>query len=339
MRPVPLANGATFAGFTIVRLLGAGDTGTVYLAEDARIASRVALKLLRSDVSADPDFRERFFRDIDIAATFDQPHITRVIERGESAGRLWLATEYIDGPDAGRLLRDRFPKGMPPDPVFMVVDRVAQALDYAHERELVHRHVKPTNIQLDDPYSDRYRILLSDFGTARHLNNVSAGTAGGLNSYAAPEQLADGTVTAGTDQYGLAATAFHLLTGTPPFGADAHRDGPPPALSDSRPDLAALDPVFARALAADPATRFETCRAFAAALANPRPAGTGPVGPRPAAAPSARPDDDAPADPPAMPNAVSPAPTETAPVSEPPAAIETTGEPSSSVTTPAPGAR
>jgi len=193
MRRMPLANGATVAGFTIVRLLGSGGTGEVYLAEHPRMPQRVALKILRPDVSADLDFQHRFERDVDLAATLEHPYIARVLDRGEFDGRLWLATEYIDGLDTGRSLRERYPSGMTPRAVLIVVNRIAHALDFAHQRELLHRHVKPGNILLDNPDSDAYRILLTDFGTARRLDTLrELSTATGpddLLAYAAPEEL------------------------------------------------------------------------------------------------------------------------------------------------------
>lgn len=269
MRRMPLASGATFAGFTIVRLLGTGGSGAVYLAEHPRSPRRIALKLLRADVSADPDFRDRFNREADLAATFDHPNIVAVLDRGEHSRRLWLATDYVDGPDARTLLRERYRAGMPPSAVSLVVDRIARALDFAHRQGLLHRHVKPANIMLDDPYSSAYRILLTDFGTSRRLDNCRGpNTPAGLLRYAAPEQLTGSGLEGRTDQYGLAATAFHLLTGIPPFSG-GYREVRPPALADTHSNLAEVDPVFAKALASEPADRYDTCGDFAAALVEP----------------------------------------------------------------------
>ena len=266
---MPLADGATFAGFTIVRLLGSGGTGGVYLAEHPRIPRQVALKILRADVSADPEFRDRFSRDANLATTLDHPNIVRVLDLGESGRRLWLATELVDGRDASRILRKHFPTGLPAHHVSMIVARIAQALDFAHQRGLLHRHVVPTNILLANTQSDADGVLLTDFGTARRLDNLgdatSSITSDGLVRYAAPEQLTGGPVEGRTDQFGLAATAFHLLTGVPPF-SDGCRDSAPPGLAATHPDLAGMDSVITSALAVDPAARYDTCRAFAAAL-------------------------------------------------------------------------
>lgn len=264
---MPLANGDSFAGFTIVRLLGSGDSGTVYLAERSGMPRQVALKILRADVSADQVFRQRFVHDADSAANFEHPHIAAVIDRGESDGLLWLSTEFINGPDAGHAQRERYPDGMPLRAVCIIIDRIADALDYAHERNVVHRHVKPANILLDNPDSTDFRILLTDFGTGRLLDVADAPQ----SVYAAPDQITGDGADGRADQYGLAATAVHLFTGTPPA------PGEPLAAVKTRPELAGLDSVFARALADDPAERFGTCRAFATALARAGEDGGGPA--------------------------------------------------------------
>jgi serine/threonine-protein kinase len=274
-----LADGATFAGYTIVRLLGSGGMGEVYLAQHPRLPRRDALKVLPSSVSADSEYRERFNREADIAATLWHPHIVGVHDRGDFEGQIWISMDYVDGTDAGRLLRERYPNGMPAAEVASIVTAVADALDYAHERELLHRDVKPANILLTDPESGDQRILLADFGIARWVNDISGLTATNMTvgtvSYAAPEQLMGARLDGRADQYALAATAFHLLTGAPPFQhsnpavvISGHLSGSPPALGETRPELSALDPVLAKALSKDPNDRFERCADFARALAH-----------------------------------------------------------------------
>jgi beta-glucosidase-like glycosyl hydrolase len=287
---VSLATGASFADFTIVRLLGSGASGTTYLAGHPQIPKPVVLKILRSEVSNDVDFPDRFHRDMSRASRFDHPNIARVVDHGRSHGRLWVATEYIDGPDAGTLLHERYPDGgMPSESVLLIVDRIADALDFANRLGVVHRHVTPTNILFDDPYSDAYRILLTDFGTARNLAGldiVTSRTLQRLIAYAAPEQLTGDEVGVRTDQYGLAATAFHLLTADAP--------------GDPQSGLADLKPVFTKAMATDPADRFQTCRDFATALANPSFVYVRPPEPAKAAAIPDRPIDQKAVDPPAV---------------------------------------
>jgi serine/threonine-protein kinase len=274
---MPLADGATFAGYTIVRMLGSGGMGEVYLAQHPRLPRRDALKVLPTAVSADDEYRQRFNREADIAATLWHPHIVGVHDRGDFEGQIWISMDYVDGTDASRLLRERYPNGMSKAEVADIVTAVAEALDYAHERGLLHRDVKPANILLAYPESGDQRILLADFGIARWVDDISGLTATNMTvgtvSYAAPEQLMGQQVDGRADQYALAATAFHLLTGVPPFQnsnpavvISQHLSASPPAIGARRPELSALDPVFAKALAKDPKDRFERCADFTRAL-------------------------------------------------------------------------
>ena len=276
---MPLADGATFAGYTIVRMLGSGGMGEVYLAQHPRLPRRDALKVLPTSVSEDADYRERFNREADIAATLWHPHIVGVHDRGDVDGQLWISMDYVDGTDAGRLLRERYPKGMPNAEVADIVAAVADALDYAHQRDLLHRDVKPANILLAYPESGDQRILLADFGIARWVNDISGLTETNMTvgtvSYAAPEQLMGAQLDGRADQYALAATAFHLLTGAPPFQhsnpavvISQHLSASPPAIGAQRPELSALDPVLAKALSKDPNDRYKRCADFARALAH-----------------------------------------------------------------------
>ena len=276
LRPA-MAGGEPFAGYTILRPLGAGGMAEVYLALHPRLPRRDVIKVLAEAVTADPEFRERFNREADLAATLWHPHIVGVHDRGEFNGHLWISMDYVEGTDAARLVKERYGDGMPIDEVCPILHAVAGALDYAHHRGLLHRDVKPANILLTHPENDERRILLADFGVARHLGNVSGITetnvAVGTVAYAAPEQLTGSNIDGRADQYALAATAFHLLTGAPPFQHSSpiavisqHLHEDPPRLSDYRPDLAHLDDVFDRALAKRPEDRFDRCRDFAAAV-------------------------------------------------------------------------
>ena len=276
---MPLADGTTFAGYTILRLLGSGGMGEVYLAQHPRLPRRDALKLLPLDWSADPDYRARFNREADLASTLWHPHIVGVHDRGEADGQLWISMDYVDGLDAARLLASRFPAGMPTDQVVRIVTAMASALDYAHKQGLLHRDVKPGNIMLTHLDDDcEQRILLADFGIARDIDDISGLTttnmAVGTVAYSAPEQLMGEEIDGRADQYALAATAYHLLTGSQLFShsnpavvISRHLNEAPPTLADTRPELASLDPVLAGALAKDPDDRFLRCLEFARALA------------------------------------------------------------------------
>jgi len=279
---VPLGDGEVFAGYRILRLLGSGGMGEVYLAQHPRLPRRDALKVLRTEVSCDQDYRARFEREADLASTLWHPHIVGVHDRGEVDGQLWITFDAVDGTDAAHLTRDRYPHGMPPGEVLEIVSAVAEALDYAHHKGLLHRDVKPANILLTDSRPGERRTLLADFGIAR-----AAGASDGLTAtnvtvgsvaYAAPEQLRGAPLDGRADQYALACSAFHLLTGAPPFAGSNpavvianHLSCAPPRLATRRPDLAAFDDVLAKAMAKEPAQRYPTCRDFAAAL---RDAGT-----------------------------------------------------------------
>src|SRR5881392_4057523 len=157
---MPLSNGQLFAGYRIVRLLGAGGMGEVYLAQHPRLPRHDALKVLSATVCADSEYRERFKREADIAATLWHPHIVEVHDRGDVDGRLWISMDYVEGTDAGELLTSSHPKGMPADEVVRIVTAIGDALDYAHQRGLLHRDVKPANILIANPGVDDERIML-----------------------------------------------------------------------------------------------------------------------------------------------------------------------------------
>ncbi|MGO9253113.1 MAG: protein kinase domain-containing protein, partial [Mycobacterium sp.] len=125
---MPLASGATFAGYTILRLLGTGGMGEVYLAQHPRLPRRDALKILPQTTTGDSGFRERFHREAELAATLWHPNIVQVHDRGEFDGQLWIAMDYVEGADAAQLMKDRYPAGMPVRDVCAIVSAVAGAL-------------------------------------------------------------------------------------------------------------------------------------------------------------------------------------------------------------------
>jgi serine/threonine-protein kinase len=216
--------------------------GEVYLVQHPRLPRQDALKILPAQMSADPEFRARFNREAELVAALYNPHIVGIHDRGDFNGQLWLSMDYIDGPDAGRLVREQYPNGMPPWEVTDIISAVADALDYAHARGLLHRDVKPPNILVTHPERGRRRIVLADFGIARDVGesngltatNVTVGTV----YYASPEQLVGARIDGRADQYSLAATAYHLLSGSPMFGSSnaavvigQHLNAPPPRRS------------------------------------------------------------------------------------------------------------
>ena len=275
-----LPSGATFAGYSVARKLGSGLTGEVYLVQDLSSARWEALKILSPALSTDDEFRRNFRAQSPIAANLHHRHIVDVYERGEFGGQLYVAMEYIEGTNAARLMADRFPAVASAPEVLAMVTAIAGALDYAHHRGMAHGDVKPANIMLRGWGEGEQRILLADFGIAPPIGATAGSGATdartraryGTLAYMAPEQLSGADFDGRADQYALAASAFHLLTGAPParhsgpaVALRQHLIGAPPRLSDQRPELAHLDAVFAKALAQRPADRFGTCREFAEA--------------------------------------------------------------------------
>ncbi|OCB33378.1 hypothetical protein A5676_03635 [Mycobacterium malmoense] len=272
---MPLAPGTVFAGHTVIRLLGAGGMGEVYLATDAALPRQVALKVLSAELSRDPDFRARFIREADTAAALEHPQIVSIHNRGHAEhGQLWLTMQFVDGTDADAALQAGT---MTPPRAVHVITEVAKALDFAHANQVVHRDIKPANFLLSGPADAQERVLLGDFGIARALDDAGLTATGSIIAtiaYAAPELLSNRPIDGRADVYSLGCTLYRLLTGKPPFPADngpaavmtAHLFSPPPRVTDEVPSLpAALDRVIAIAMAKDPSERFPTAGALAAA--------------------------------------------------------------------------
>ena len=250
--------------------------GQVYLAQHPRLPRRDALKILPGELTANDEFRQRFNREADLAASLYHEHIVGIHDRGEYEGQLWISMDYVEGTDAAKLLRTKYPSGMPKAEVVEIISAVADALDYAHSQGLLHRDVKPANILLTDA-GPRRRIVLADFGIARELGDISGLTATnmlvGTTAYCAPEQLQGSDLDGRADQYALGCTAFDLLVGSAPFQHSnpavvitQHLSAPPPHIGERRPELAEMDRAFAKALAKKPEDRYPTCADFAAAL-------------------------------------------------------------------------
>jgi serine/threonine protein kinase, bacterial len=274
---MPLNQGDVFAGYTIVRRLGSGGMGEVYLAQHPRLPRRDALKILPASLTADQEYRQRLSREADIAAELWHPHIVGIHDRGEFEGQLWLSMDYVEGTDAAELLRTRYPSGMPKAEALEIITAVADALDYAHLRGLLHRDVKPANILLTEGDPRGRRILLADFGIAREIGDISGLTATnmvvGTTGYSAPEQLMGSDIDGRADQYALGCTAFQLLTGAAPYRnsnaavvISQHLSAPPPQIGEGRPELAGLNGAITKVLAKDPGDRYSSCSDFATAL-------------------------------------------------------------------------
>jgi WD40 repeat protein len=273
--------------YRIVRLLGSGGMGEVYLAEDARIEQQVALKVIRAEVSPYPDEEASqeaarlFQREAKAIAKLDHPHILPLYDYGEERlGKqtvIYLVMPYRREGSLADWLRQRAQRGLlSPQEVAHLVRQAASALQHAHTRQVIHQDVKPSNflMQNREEEPNRPHVLLADFGVARFTSATSSmsHTIRGTPTYMAPEQWSGEPVPA-TDQYALAIMTYELLAGRPPFQGPPmrlmhlHAMTPPPPPSTFNPRLSGeLDTVLLHALAKQPEQRFASMTAFANAF-------------------------------------------------------------------------
>jgi hypothetical protein len=270
--------------------IAVGGMAEVWAAEDLDLGRRVALKLLLG--AADP---ERFAREARAAAALSHPAICRVYEYGEADGRPFIVLEYL----AGGTLEDRLASGKPlaDEETARIAREVASGLAHAHERDLVHRDVKPGNVLFDEQGAAK----ITDFGIARMLSEptlTDAGTLLGTAAYISPEQARGERATPASDVYSFGVILYRMLTGRLPFEAESalelaalHEGADPPPISSLRSDApAALARVATAALAKRPEERPRDGTALLAALQGEpetaatavltAPAGAAPPGPR-----------------------------------------------------------
>jgi serine/threonine-protein kinase len=261
VQPVP--------GYRIVRELGRGAMGVVYLAQRLADGTAVALKTITPAVSGTPNLLARFLREASILRELVHPHIVTFQEMGQTDDLLWFAMDYVPGTDAGHFLEQHGPT-----PVGRAVGWICQvllALEYAHGRGFVHRDIKPANVLITDVGGGE-AVKLADFGLARHYHDSKlsgltlTGSVGGTIAFMAPEQITHfREAKPPSDQYSAAATLYNLLTGCYVYDFPPRSQGrlalilgkPPVPLRQRRPDLPEeLAAVIHRALARDPAERF-----------------------------------------------------------------------------------
>lgn len=262
--------------YRIEKALGKGAMGVVYQGQDPTIGRVVAIKTLALSAEFEgPELqavRERFFREAETAGRLQHPHIVTIFDAGEEHDLAYIAMEFLRGHDLtahtrpGRLL--------PAAEVLRIGQVVAQALDHAHEQQVVHRDVKPGNVMYD-PASGGVKV--TDFGIARVTGSsrTKTGVVLGTPSFMSPEQLAGRRIDGRSDLYSLGVMLFQMLTGSLPFQADSMAalmyqiaNQPAPDLSSLRPDLPpGLGQLLAAVLAKDPALRPQRGRDLAEALA------------------------------------------------------------------------
>ncbi|MCG8607880.1 protein kinase, partial [bacterium] len=249
--------GQTISHFKVLEKLGAGGMGEVYLAEDAELDRKVALKFLPTQYTSDPDAVERFKREAKAAASLNHPNIITVYEVGEHEGQTFIAMEHVKGES----LRERMKKELQSTEAVELILQVCDGLSKAHHADIIHRDIKPENIMIDE--DGRVRVL--DFGLAK-LRNVSkltqtATTLGTLN-YMSPEQLQGMDVDASTDTWSVGVVLYEMLTGKLPFSGDYEASliysilHDEPASIPTDDGLQRLDNLISKVLAKNPEERY-----------------------------------------------------------------------------------
>ncbi|OBF29091.1 protein kinase [Mycobacterium sp. ACS1612] len=284
--------GTRFGPYELNALIGVGGMGEVYRAYDTVKERTVAVKVLRAEMAADPNYQERFRRESRVAARLQEPHVIPVHDFGDIDGVLYIDMRLVEGGSLKDELRANGP--IEPGRATRIISQVAAALDAAHADGLVHRDIKPENVLLTP---DDFAYLV-DFGIAHGGGDASMTMTGliiGSCAYMSAERFSGGQVGPSADVYSLTCLLYEMLTGRPPFETGdlrqlmtAHMFSPPPRPSIMRRGIPrAFDDVIAKGMAKKPGDRFssagEMAKAATAALSG------GPVPPAPAPVPAAAP--------------------------------------------------
>src|SRR5271154_4697365 len=262
-----LAIGGQLGSYLIDSVIGRGGMSVVYRARHTRLGMWVALKVLAPQLGSDDGFRERFLREAQMAAGVDHPNVIPIHDMGVHEGSLYIVMRYVSGGDLKAMLAAG---SIEPAVMLRVLTPVAQALDAAHARGLVHRDVKPANVLIQrSPGGEIEHVYLTDFGIAKSSAALTGLTGTGVFigtiEYMAPEQMESREVSAQTDVYALGTTIYQCLCGRLPFHRELSEGARPPVgepdpISALQPGLPAeLDDVLARALARNPVERYASC--------------------------------------------------------------------------------
>jgi beta-lactam-binding protein with PASTA domain len=264
-------SGTLFATrYRMIRKLGGGGMADVYLAEDQELGRRVAIKILHERYANDEQFVERFRREATHAAGLSHPNIVAIFDRGETNGSYFIVMEYVEGKTLKDLIRSR---GACPNPVAVAYTRqILSALRYAHRNGVIHRDIKPHNVMVDP----EGQLKVMDFGIARAgaSQMTEEGAIIGTAQYLSPEQARGAPVDQTSDLYSCGIVLYELLTGDVPFTGETpveiamkHLSEIPRPPSELRPDVPHdLDLVVLRALAKEPADRYQSAAAMDADL-------------------------------------------------------------------------
>jgi beta-lactam-binding protein with PASTA domain/predicted Ser/Thr protein kinase len=256
--------------YRVLNRIGSGGMADVWCADDTQLGRKVALKLLHPRFAEDEEFVERFRREASSAAGLQHPNVVGVFDRGEWDGTYYIAMEYLPGRSLKQLVREHGP--LDPALAVSIVVQILKAARFAHRRGVVHRDIKPHNVIVDD----EGRAKVTDFGIARAgaSDMTETGSIMGTAQYLSPEQAQGHPVDARSDLYSIGVVLYELLTGRVPFDGESpvtialrhvsEDPVPPSQLNPAVPP--ALDAVVLRAMAKDPAHRFQDADAFAAAL-------------------------------------------------------------------------
>jgi len=281
----PLIGAIIAERYQVVARIGSGGMGAVYRVRHVRLERYAAMKLLHGDLLRDESMVKRFRREARAVSRLTSPYTVSVFDYGRSAGLAYLVMELLQGKDLDEVLQAEGP--LKPARVARLMLQMAESLDEAHNRGMVHRDVKPSNAFLCQTADGSDLLKVLDFGLAKDVvsNDESADLTGmeskasviGTPSYMAPEQIQSQPISAATDIYAMGCMMYALLTGRPPFTADTplqllfcHMQSPYPTLTAYAPSLGHFDAVLAKALQKLPEDRFrsagELARAFAAVV-------------------------------------------------------------------------
>jgi len=259
--------------FEILKRLGQGAMGEVYLGLDPAIGREVALKTIHREAAQGAEARDRFAREARAAGTLNHPNLVTIHEFGEDQGVLYLAMEFVPGVDLEAMLRDRV---LAPVEALEVLAQVCDGLGYAHQKGVLHRDIKPSNIRVRRE-GERRHAKVMDFGIARVAGSdmTGTGTLLGTFGYMAPEYIKTGTPDPRSDLFAVGVILYEALAGRRPFEGDTtatilyrlvNEEPPPLSASDLRGLSPQVGQLLAKALVKDPAQRFQTAEAMARTL-------------------------------------------------------------------------
>lgn len=262
--------------YHVIKKLGEGGMGAVYLAEHVKMGRKSALKVMHPGMNADPDAIARFNREASNASRLSHPNICGIYDFGETPdGLIYLAMEFIEGKSLTDIIEANI--SLPPARAASIVHQVADALQIAHDAGIVHRDLKPDNIMIAKNRDGSDLVKVVDFGIAKASSSdaqkvTKTGMVVGTPEYMSPEQLAGDKLDGRSDIYSLGLVAFNCLTGKLPFPSESAQEAMimrltdrPRTLAEMRPDVAwpeELQAVMDRALARDSAERYQSAAQF-----------------------------------------------------------------------------